>query len=40
MEFWEDLKYYYRDGYGYELTYKQGCAAFKDMMEYFERQVC
>lgn len=36
IEFAEDLKYYYRDGYGYELTYAQACTAFNDMINYFE----
>ncbi|KAF5269596.1 hypothetical protein FQR65_LT05934 [Abscondita terminalis] len=35
-EFAEDLKYYYRDGYAYELTYKQACKMFNDAISYFE----
>uniref|UniRef100_A0A182Y7F2 Multiple inositol polyphosphate phosphatase 1 n=1 Tax=Anopheles stephensi TaxID=30069 RepID=A0A182Y7F2_ANOST len=31
MEYNEDLKYYWIDGYGYELTYRQACSAFGDM---------
>ncbi|KAF5293597.1 hypothetical protein FQA39_LY03082 [Lamprigera yunnana] len=38
LEFAEDLKYYYRDGYGYELTYKQACKAFLDGISYFENK--
>ncbi|KAF2903049.1 hypothetical protein ILUMI_03146 [Ignelater luminosus] len=36
MEFTEDLKYYYRDGYGYEITYKQACVTFNDMLNHLE----
>ncbi|XP_049811872.1 multiple inositol polyphosphate phosphatase 1 isoform X1 [Schistocerca nitens] len=36
FEYSEDLKYYWVDGYGYELTYKQACPALKDMMEHLQ----
>ncbi|XP_019875531.1 multiple inositol polyphosphate phosphatase 1 [Aethina tumida] len=36
LEYLEDLKYYYRDGYGHELTYKQACPAFNDLIDFFE----
>ncbi|KAJ8939141.1 hypothetical protein NQ318_010896 [Aromia moschata] len=32
LEYAEDLKYYWQDGYGHELTYKQACPAFSDMI--------
>lgn len=38
LEFAEDLKYYYRDGYGYELTYKQACKMLSDVMSHFENK--
>uniref|UniRef100_A0A182PZT2 Multiple inositol polyphosphate phosphatase 1 n=1 Tax=Anopheles farauti TaxID=69004 RepID=A0A182PZT2_9DIPT len=31
MEYSEDLKYYWIDGYGYALTYQQACSAFSDL---------
>uniref|UniRef100_A0A7G3AGA7 Putative conserved secreted protein n=1 Tax=Lutzomyia longipalpis TaxID=7200 RepID=A0A7G3AGA7_LUTLO len=34
MEFLEDLEYYWIDGYGYELTYKQACPAAQNMFEH------
>ncbi|XP_058062146.1 multiple inositol polyphosphate phosphatase 1 [Anopheles bellator] len=36
MEFNEDLKYYWIDGYGYELTYRQACSAFRDLLTHFD----
>lgn len=33
FEFFEDLEYYWVDGYGYPLTYHQACPAIKDMIE-------
>lgn len=36
MEYAEDLKYYWVDGYGHNLTYKQACPAFNDMIEFFQ----
>uniref|UniRef100_A0A182PH50 Multiple inositol polyphosphate phosphatase 1 n=1 Tax=Anopheles epiroticus TaxID=199890 RepID=A0A182PH50_9DIPT len=36
MEYNEDLKYYWIDGYGYELTYRQACSAFSDLFTNFE----
>lgn len=38
MEYAEDLKYYWVDGYGYELTYKQACPAFNDMIQFLENK--
>jgi multiple inositol-polyphosphate phosphatase/2,3-bisphosphoglycerate 3-phosphatase len=37
MEYAEDLKYYWVDGYGHELTYKQACPALNDMLEFFNK---
>lgn len=37
LEFAEDLRFYWRDGYGYELTYKQACPAFSDMIKFLEQ---
>ena len=36
LEFLEDLEYYWIDGYGYELTYKQACSAFRDLFDRFK----
>lgn len=36
MQYRQDLEYYWIDGYGFELTYKQACPAVKDMMEHFQ----
>uniref|UniRef100_A0A182F715 Multiple inositol polyphosphate phosphatase 1 n=2 Tax=Anopheles albimanus TaxID=7167 RepID=A0A182F715_ANOAL len=36
LEYSQDLKYYWVDGYGYELTYRQACAAFRDLFERFD----
>lgn len=32
FEYAEDLKYYWVDGYGHDITYKQACPAFGDML--------
>lgn len=37
IEYAEDLKYYWIDGYGFEITYKQACPAFNDMYEHMVR---
>nr|CAI5859808.1 unnamed protein product [Callosobruchus analis] len=36
LEYVEDLKMYWQDGYGYEISYKQACPAFGDMMNFLE----
>ncbi|XP_066137495.1 multiple inositol polyphosphate phosphatase 1 isoform X2 [Euwallacea fornicatus] len=36
LEYMEDLKYYWQDGYGYDLSYKQACPAFGDMINHFD----
>ncbi|XP_053670088.1 multiple inositol polyphosphate phosphatase 1 [Anopheles nili] len=36
MEYNEDLKYYWIDGYGYALTYQQACSAFTDLFASFD----
>ncbi|XP_021966379.1 multiple inositol polyphosphate phosphatase 1 [Folsomia candida] len=36
MQYRQDLEYYWIDGYGFELTYKQACPAVKDMVEHFK----
>lgn len=35
LEYFHDLGYYYIDGYGSEITYKQACPAFIDMVKRF-----
>ncbi|XP_018045713.1 PREDICTED: multiple inositol polyphosphate phosphatase 1-like [Atta colombica] len=35
FEYVEDLEFYWIDGYGYPLTYKQACAVLKDMFDFF-----
>lgn len=37
MEYAEDLKYYWIDGYGHELTYKQACPAVNNLIEFFQK---
>nr|XP_023025072.1 multiple inositol polyphosphate phosphatase 1 [Leptinotarsa decemlineata] len=39
LEYAEDLKFYWQDGYGYELTYKQACPAFADMMTFMQSRI-
>lgn len=34
LEFAEDLEYYWKDGYGFEITHSQACPAIKDMVEH------
>ncbi|XP_066595136.1 multiple inositol polyphosphate phosphatase 1 [Prorops nasuta] len=36
LEFAEDLEYYWIDGYGFPLTYKQACSAMLNMFKFFE----
>ena len=36
MEYREDLEYYYEDGYGYEINYKQACPIIKDVHDRFK----
>lgn len=36
LEYMEDLKYYWVDGYGHELTYQQACPAFGDMISHLD----
>lgn len=36
FEFAEDLEYYYIDGYGSEITYRQACPAIVDMLNRLE----
>ncbi|KAJ3646979.1 hypothetical protein Zmor_024534 [Zophobas morio] len=36
VEYGEDLKYYWIDGYGHELTYGQACKALNDLVEFFQ----
>ncbi|XP_046397097.1 multiple inositol polyphosphate phosphatase 1 [Ischnura elegans] len=35
MEYNEDLEYYWIDGYGYEINYKQACPPLKDLLDRF-----
>uniref|UniRef100_A0A6P7FWI8 Multiple inositol polyphosphate phosphatase 1 n=1 Tax=Diabrotica virgifera virgifera TaxID=50390 RepID=A0A6P7FWI8_DIAVI len=36
LEYLRDLKYYWQDGYGHELSYKQACPAFRDMSNFLQ----
>lgn len=36
LEFAEDLEYFWKDGYGYEITYSQACPAIKDLVEHLK----
>jgi len=36
LEYREDLDYYYEDGYGYEINYKQACPIIKDIHDRFK----
>ncbi|XP_063238428.1 multiple inositol polyphosphate phosphatase 1 [Bacillus rossius redtenbacheri] len=36
FEYFEDLEYYWIDGYGFNLTYRQACPAIRDMMNYLQ----
>lgn len=36
FEYAEDLEYYWIDGYGYNITYRQACPPVKDMMQHFQ----
>lgn len=36
LEYVEDLRYYWNDGYAHDLTYKQACPALVDMFKFFE----
>ncbi|XP_026329532.1 multiple inositol polyphosphate phosphatase 1-like isoform X2 [Hyposmocoma kahamanoa] len=38
MEYYHDLKHYWMDGYGHDLTYRQACLAIKNMFENFSNQ--
>ncbi|KAL1116077.1 hypothetical protein AAG570_005572 [Ranatra chinensis] len=37
MEYYQDLKHYYRTGYGNDLSYKVGCPIVKDLIDRFNR---
>ena len=37
LEYNEDLEGYWIDGYGFEVTYKQACTTFKDLIESFQK---
>ncbi|KAJ4432670.1 hypothetical protein ANN_21293, partial [Periplaneta americana] len=36
FEYAEDLEYYWIDGYGYNITYRQACPPIKDMLQHFQ----
>lgn len=36
LEFAEDLEYYWKDGYGYDITHTQACPAIKDMVDHLK----
>lgn len=35
FEYYEDLKYYWVDGYGFNLNHEQACVAFEDIVSFF-----
>ncbi|CAG7833584.1 unnamed protein product [Allacma fusca] len=39
LEYRQDLEYYWVDGYGHELTYKQACAPIGDILDKFNMKV-
>lgn len=36
FEYTDDLKYYWQDGYGFELAYKQACLIFSNMTTFMK----
>ncbi|CAG0898433.1 unnamed protein product [Darwinula stevensoni] len=32
LEYWQDLKYYWQDGYGYSVNYEQACPLLQDLV--------
>ncbi|XP_035436952.2 multiple inositol polyphosphate phosphatase 1 [Spodoptera frugiperda] len=38
FEYYHDLKTYWLDGYGHELTYRQACMSIKNMFEFFDKR--
>ncbi|KAJ8722584.1 hypothetical protein PYW07_003764 [Mythimna separata] len=38
FEYYHDLRAYWLDGYGHELTYRQACLLMKNMFEYFGKE--
>ncbi|XP_014224945.1 multiple inositol polyphosphate phosphatase 1-like [Trichogramma pretiosum] len=38
LEYAEDLKYYWKDSYGYKLNYEQACPALHDMFTFFDKE--
>ncbi|XP_072944034.1 multiple inositol polyphosphate phosphatase 1-like [Epargyreus clarus] len=38
MEYYHDLKHYWMDGYGHELTYRQACMLLKNLFESFSEK--
>ncbi|XP_028170811.1 multiple inositol polyphosphate phosphatase 1-like isoform X3 [Ostrinia furnacalis] len=38
MEYYHDLKHYWMDGYGHDLTYRQACMAIKTMFDNFSHK--
>lgn len=39
LEYLEDLKYYYKTGYGLDINTKIGCPPIKDMIEKFTKKI-
>ena len=35
LEYYEDLEYYWQDGYGHDVNYQQACVLFNDVIAYF-----
>ena len=35
IEYQEDLKYYWRDGYGVPINYEQACVVIEDVIQHF-----
>lgn len=39
LEYWQDLKYYYKSGYGHRINYEQACRLVQDLVRTFRRRV-
>lgn len=39
LEYWEDLLYYYEDGYGHAINYESACPPIQDLVQHFRKFV-
>ncbi|XP_037805201.1 multiple inositol polyphosphate phosphatase 1-like [Penaeus monodon] len=39
LEYWQDLKYYYKSGYGHRINYEQACRLVQDLVRTFRKRV-